>query len=133
MKLKDWIEEMEFKDGLRNELDEMPLAPPYTTNIGVKNDDGKILAALLGDFSRALLGVANVGTFGANKYTRGGWLHVKDNKQRYTDALWRHLLQSTIDDLDAESGLSHLEHAAWNILAVIELIKREKNGNQAAR
>lgn len=120
MRLKDWIEEMAYADANKPK------------DVGRKDDDEKILAALLGDFSRALLGVAEVGTFGASKYTRGGWLHVKDNKQRYTDALWRHLLQSTIDELDSESGLTHLEHAAWNILAVIELTKRENDASETA-
>ena len=94
---------------------------------GVKQDQGKIMAQLLGDFSRALMGVAEVGTFGAHKYTRGGWQTVPDAYQRYYDALWRHLLQANQEDRDAESGLTHLEHAAWNILAVIELKKRNMN------
>ena len=91
---------------------------------GVKHDQGKVMGQLLGDFSRALLGVAEVGTFGANKYTRGGWLSVPEGEQRYYDALWRHLLQANQTDKDEESGLTHLEHAAWNILALIELKKR---------
>ena len=94
------------------------------TEPGVKHDQGKIMGQLLGDFSRALMGVANVGTFGAHKYTRGGWQTVVDAEQRYHDALWRHLLQANQEELDSESGISHLEHAAWNILAVIELRKR---------
>lgn len=85
---------------------------------GLKYDDGKILAALLKDFSPALADVAAVGTFGAKKYTRGNWLFVEDGAQRYEDALWRHLLQ---DGADPESGLDHLAHAAWNILALITL------------
>ncbi len=95
--------------------------------VGVKHDTGKVMGQLLGDFSRALMGVAEVGTFGARKYTRGGWQHVLDAQQRYYDALWRHLLQANQEELDSESKLSHLEHAAWNILAVIELKKRESN------
>lgn len=94
---------------------------------GVKHDEGKIMGQLLGDFSRALMGVAEVGTFGAHKYTRGGWQTVPDAYQRYYDALWRHLLQANHEDQDVESGLTHLEHAAWNILAVIELKKRDMN------
>lgn len=94
---------------------------------GVKHDQGKIMGQLLGDFSRALMGVAEVGTFGAHKYTRGGWQTVPDAYQRYYDALWRHLLQANHEDRDVESGLTHLEHAAWNILAVIELKKRNMN------
>lgn len=91
---------------------------------GVKNDEGKVLAQLLGDFSRALMGVAEVGTFGAKKYTRGGWQTVSDGYQRYYDALWRHLLLANQEECDPESGMWHLEHAAWNILAIIELKKK---------
>lgn len=94
------------------------------TPVGVKHDSGKVMGQLLGDFSRALMGVAEVGTFGAKKYTRGGWQHVSDAEQRYYDAAWRHILQANQEEVDSESGLSHLEHAAWNILAVIELKKR---------
>lgn len=100
---------------------------PTGAPVGVKNDNGKVMGQLLGDFSRALTGVAEVGTFGAHKYTRGGWQHVLDAEQRYYDALWRHLLQANQEEVDSESGLSHLEHAAWNILAVIELKKRATN------
>lgn len=91
---------------------------------GVKNDDGKVMAQLLGDFSRALMGVAEVGTFGAEKYTRGGWKTVPNGYQRYYDAAWRHLLQANQEQCDYESGLWHLEHAAWNLLAIIELQKK---------
>ena len=91
---------------------------------GVKHDDGKVMGQLLGDFSRALTGVAQVGTFGAKKYTRGGWQTVPNGEQRYYDALWRHLLLANQEELDAESKLPHLEPAAWNILALIELRKR---------
>lgn len=94
------------------------------TPVGVKHDAGKVMGQLLGDFSRALMGVAEVGTFGAKKYTRGGWQHVLDAEQRYYDAAWRHILQANQEEVDSESGLSHLEHAAWNLLAVIELKKR---------
>jgi hypothetical protein len=39
--------------------------------------------------------------------------------------MWRHLLS---DGIDEESGLDHLYHAAWNILAVITLMKRQEDG-----
>lgn len=90
---------------------------------GVKDDAGKILAGVLGDFAKALEAVATVGTYGANKYTRGGWLSVPDAPQRYTDALWRHLLASNYESTDQESGLPHLHHALWNLLAIVELQK----------
>ena len=82
-------------------------------------DQGKTRAALvLQDFGPALLRVADVGTFGAEKYTPHGWLSVPDGEARYLDAAMRHLLKRG-DDPD--SGIDHLAHAAWNILAALTL------------
>lgn len=95
---------------------------------GVKHDTGKPLAAILGDFPHALEAIVAVGTYGANKYTRRGWEIVPDAEQRYADAFWRHLLKSCYEDIDPESGLSHKWHAAWNLLAILELEARQAHG-----
>ena len=61
---------------------------------GAKLDAGKPrMGLVLGGFSRALLAVGEVGTFGAKKYSDNGWKHVPDGISRYTDALYRHLLE----------------------------------------
>ena len=91
---------------------------------GAKLDDGKILAAILGDFSRALEEVAKVGTAGAKKYTRGGWQSVDNGPQRYLDAMWRHLLKSNQEAVDADTGCLHLAQVVWNALASLELSLR---------
>lgn len=91
---------------------------------GAKLDAGKVLAGVLGDFPRALLAVAEVGTFGASKYSRGGWQSVPDGVVRYQDAMWRHLLADRIDPIDADSGLQHAAQVAWNALAALELMLR---------
>lgn len=93
--------------------------------IGIKLDNDKIKAAVLGDFSIALEAVAKVGTFGVNKYTRGGWKYVENAKERYSDAMWRHLLAININEIDEESGFKHIYHLAWNVLALIELEEKE--------
>lgn len=93
---------------------------------GAKLDAGKTYAALLADFSRALMAVAEVSTFGAKKYSRGGWQSVPDGITRYTDAKWRHLLAGAASAHDPESGLLHAAHEAWNALAVLELKLREE-------
>lgn len=96
---------------------------------GAKLDQGKTLAGVLGDFSLALTAVAEVGTFGARKYSRGGWQSVPDGVTRYHDAKWRHLLKRRHEAVDPDSGLLHLTHEAWNVLAELELYLREnKNG-----
>lgn len=91
---------------------------------GAKLDGGKLLAGTLGDFSLALQEVAKVATFGAEKYTRGGWQEVPNGEQRYTDALWRHLLAERHESVDVDSGLLHQAHLAWNALARLELMLR---------
>ena len=88
---------------------------------GAKLDAGKLMAGVLFDFSHALTEVSRVGTFGAKKYSRGGWQSVKDGETRYFDAMVRHLLAMNTDcDIDADSGCLHLAQVAWNALATSE-------------
>lgn len=92
---------------------------------GAKLDADKTLAGVLLDFAHALSAVADVGTFGAKRYSRGGWQSVENGQQRYLDACMRHLLaHGKGEAMDAQSGLSHLSHAAWNLLAILELDAR---------
>jgi hypothetical protein len=93
---------------------------------GAKLDAGKAMAGILADFARALTAIAEVGTFGAKKYSRGGWQAVPNGAERYTDAMWRHLLKEAYEPVDNDSGLAHDAHMAWNALARLELRLREK-------
>ncbi|MEY4685122.1 MAG: hypothetical protein RLZ25_1581 [Pseudomonadota bacterium] len=88
---------------------------------GAKLDSGKMRADLLVDFSSALKAAASIATFGANKYTEGGWITVPDGVKRYRAAFWRHLLE---EGNDPESGMPHEWHALWNLMALIELQRR---------
>lgn len=88
---------------------------------GAKDDSGKVMGSLVGDFGLALLEVAKLGTFGASKYTRGGWKEVPDGVQRYDDAMWRHLLKSATETIDPETNISHEVAVVWNALAKLEL------------
>lgn len=94
---------------------------------GAKLDDGKapVFRGALGYFPRALTEVANVSQIGARKYCWGGWEHVPDGAERYTDALARHLLAETSEGAtDPATGLSHAAQVAWNALARLELMLR---------
>lgn len=90
---------------------------------GAKLDAGKVDAELVFEsFPNALLAVAKVATFGANKYTRGGWKSVKDGIVRYDAAHMRHKLKRLSGEkLDPDSKLDHRFHEAWNALAALEL------------
>lgn len=99
---------------------------PHTP--GAKLDAGKLRAGLvLGDFARALTEVVKVGTHGAEKYAASGWLQVPDGLTRYEDARLRHYLKRAAgESIDPDSGLLHLAHEAWNLLAVLELAVRQR-------
>lgn len=92
-----------------------------------KADGNKLKPTLVIDsMSNALLHVVAVGTYGAEKYEPDSWKRV--DPKRYRDALYRHYLAG--DGEDEESGLSHLAHAAWNALALLEF-KLNEMGNPA--
>lgn len=94
---------------------------------GVKLDAGKVRVGLVfRGFPRALLRVAAVATYGANKYTPDGWQSVADGIDRYDDAKGRHLLAGYIEPADVESDIEHQAHEAWNALARLELLLRKK-------
>jgi len=94
---------------------------------GAKDDKVKPdLELVLGAFAQALMEVGEVGTFGARKYTRDGWLYVNRGVDRYSSALLRHFFQyKTGEFVDSDSKLSHLAHVAWNALAILELSIRK--------
>jgi hypothetical protein len=93
---------------------------------GAKLDAGKPDCSLLLDFGLALRAVAEVGTYGAKKYSRGGWMQVPEGEVRYTAALMRHLLAESSSPVDEDTGLLHAQHAAWNALARLEFMLRSE-------
>lgn len=97
---------------------------------GAKLDLGKVrMGLVICGFSKALLEVGKVGTYGANKYSPNGWKIVPNGFDRYSDAMFRHFLKAEVELNDPDTGLSHLAHAAWNALAVLELLLQEKEND----
>ena len=93
---------------------------------GAKLDAGKLRAGRLLQFPRALGAIASIATYGALKYSDGGWQSVDNGASRYLDAAGRHLLAHAKGEAnDPESGFPHLWHALWNVTAVVELTERE--------
>lgn len=91
------------------------------TELGTKHDHGKAQVGLIS--SRFLLGLANVLTFGAKKYSAHNWRKGIEIS-RYYDALQRHLLAwNDGEDLDSESGLPHLYHAACCLMFMAETVE----------
>lgn len=125
------------KSGLQPEGE--PTLAPTQHEPGAKLDGGKPDASLLQFFPRALLEVARVGTYGAKKYSRGGWLKVPDGIVRYTAAMMRHFFAEEIEgvyDQDPECAeygfenqIRHKAQVAWNALARLEREIQEENEN----
>lgn len=99
---------------------------PHTP--GAKLDAGKNrLGLVINGFSRALCAVGDVGTYGAAKYTEHGWVDVPNGIDRYTDAMYRHLFADAAGEAcDKDTGILHAAHAAWNALARLDLMLRER-------
>lgn len=95
---------------------------------GAKLDAGKLRPELVfSGFPTALALVTAVATFGARKYSDHGWQQVPGGIRRYQDAHLRHLMAAHGGEThDPETGLPHYAHAAWNALAVLELMERER-------
>jgi hypothetical protein len=85
---------------------------------GLKYDAGKLRYSLVP--TEALRGLAEVLTFGAEKYEPNSWQEVENAEERYLDALIRHIeAYRSGEALDQESGLHHLKHAACNVAFLI--------------
>jgi len=88
---------------------------------GVKYDSGKLRMELIPP--EAIEALAEVITYGANKYSDDNWKKV--SKDRYIGALMRHLNAYRKGELyDDESGLTHMAHILTNAAF---LIYKEEN------
>lgn len=84
-----------------------------TQGVGPKHDAGKLRYSLIP--VEATRGIAQVLTFGANKYAPNSWQLVPNAQERYLDALMRHLDDYRSGELiDKESSLPHLAHILCN-------------------
>lgn len=74
----------------------------------------------------ALAEVSKVAAYGRAKYDKYNW-KKGTNASQYYDCAMRHMLKWWYgQDNDSESKCHHLSHAAWNMLAALEMIKTER-------
>lgn len=85
---------------------------------GKKFDAGKPEYGLIPPV--ALLEIAKILTFGAQKYSANNWQKVKP-KIRYFNAAMRHAWSWMMGErYDPESGMHHLAHAAISLMFLME-------------
>lgn len=83
---------------------------------------GKPMLGFLLQFPTAIASLARVKELGAAKYERDNWKKGGKPDHEYVDACLRHLTAHVNGETFADdSGCTHLGHAMWNIMALIEL------------
>ena len=98
----------------------------------MKFDQGKVrMSLLIAGLHESIKAVSEVLTFGAKKYEAHSWKTVPNGKERYLDAMYRHLNAiHSGERLDPESGLLHWSHVACNAMFLLWFeIKGDKNEN----
>ena len=114
---------------LRHNAEQVPTLEPFVSvedapTTGSKHDSGKPLMGAVPP--NALLAVARVLTFGAEKYGRDNWRQVENAGARYLDAALRHInAYQRGEAADPESGESHLAHAVCSLMFMLELQEGE--------
>lgn len=92
-----------------------------TSSLGTKHDSGKPKVSLIP--TEAILEMATALTYGASKYGTDNF-KAGISYRRLLDAAMRHLLAfSAGEDIDAESGNTHVSHALASLAMLVYTIK----------
>lgn len=96
---------------------------------GRKDDNGKARWDLMP--MELLDDIANVLGNGAKRYGENNWQTVENGHERYFAALMRHITRYRLgQQIDPESGYSHLAHAACNLLFLDWFDRQGKEQNE---
>lgn len=101
---------------------------------GIKYDDKKPKMHLLPP--KAITEVSKVLTFGADKYDEENWRRLDNLQARYSSSALRHIFAHLDgEQLDPESGVSHIAHAICCLMfkLEVELETKEKKAREPVR
>ena len=100
---------------------------PDTDYYAKKLDLGKLQHSLIDpEFIR---GLAEVMTYGAEKYSADSWKTIPDAKERYENAMLRHInAWQRGSKADAESEIHHLLHASVNAMFLMWFERNADDG-----
>ncbi len=88
-----------------------------SSDVGVKFDAGKVRYDLIP--ADSLHKLAEVYTFGASKYDDENWRKGFSWKRVFAAVMRHSWAWFRGEDLDPESGLPHLAHAAWGLFTLM--------------
>ena len=97
---------------------------------GTKHDNGKpLIGDMIIDYKEQMLELCKVFEHGTKTYGLGNWKRVENGKDRFTNAMIRHLLRED-EVYDAETGLLHAAQVFFNAGARLYFILKEIDENQ---
>lgn len=109
------------------EEDEIELEEENSKSLGVKYDSDKLEYSLLP--KGVLTPILKVLSFGKKKYAADNWMLVDSPKERYYNAMQRHINQWWEGEkYDSETGENHLAHAACCLMFLLWFENKE-DGN----
>lgn len=86
--------------------------------IGLKDNKNKLRFDLI--TPECLTGLAEVLTYGAEKYKPNSWQNVENGIDEHYSALMRHLIKWRQGDIyDEETKLSHIKHVLTNAMFLL--------------
>jgi len=105
-----------------------PPAVPAPPDTSAARKASPVYSGVLAYFPDALMTIARVSKAGNDKHNPGQPLHWSRGKSNdHLDCVARHLLTPFV--VDPDSGEEHLAHAAWRILAALQIREEERNAD----
>ena len=102
--------------------EEVP-TPGAVTELGRRDNSGKLPLSMVLEAKEAVQGCAGVLAFGASKYARGNW-HKGLKHTEIADSLLRHLSKYLAgEDLDEETNLPHVDHVMCNAMFLAQMYR----------
>jgi hypothetical protein len=125
VKDQEWVKVQDPTPGFEHNITYIEKEYITDTSQGAKFDGGKIGVWMLP--TEPLEDIAKVLDFGAKKYAAYNWTNGISYSRIY-GSLLRHLFAWWRgEDIDPESGLSHLSHAGCNILFLLQFARSRKS------
>ena len=116
---------VEAREAIKAQAQELDHA--YEDKRSINKNEGKLRpSVILKDMQAAFHEVLKAREYGAKKYSRMNWAASIGEPEQHDflddnmDSIYRHLIASTDEDLDRESGCYHLANVAVRCLIALE-------------
>ena len=92
------------------------------SEVAARHDKGKPKLHYILHYKKAVETLCRILEFGAHKYSDFNWKKGGKPDAEYLAACVRHMTKHVNGEIiDPETGCSHIGHAAWNLMTLLEL------------